>query len=277
MTHPPMLWVGGAPGAGKSTVARALALAEDLPVHAIDLWTYDHVGRLPAAPSLDEDLAGGPEHAADAFEQQAADRLPLVLADVAGRDLGGVPALVEGPQLHPRLRPGAPAGSTVWLVPAPERTRAAREERLAAVDQQVDGSLRARLDALGARDAVLARRLETAARAAGQPVVSVPRDVDWSVVRREVGDALAGGLAAAPRLAGDALAAQRAFENRAACRQGRRWQQAVGIAALPAYPFACECGSPGCDATWPATPDAYDAATASGRLDTHATEAAAPA
>ena len=30
----PMLWVGGAPGAGKSTVARTLALAEDLPVAA---------------------------------------------------------------------------------------------------------------------------------------------------------------------------------------------------------------------------------------------------
>ena len=268
-----MLWVGGAPGAGKSTVARTLALAEDLPVHAIDLWTYDHVGRLPAAPTLDEDLARGPAAAADSFEAQAALRMPLLHEDLAARDLGEVPALVEGPQLHPRLWPGAPAGSTVWLVPAVERTRAAREERLAAVEQP---GARARLDGLMARDAVLADRLRSAAREAGHPVVEVGPDVDWATVRTAVRTALAPVLDHATRLVGAALGDQRARENRTACRQGRLWQRAASIAALPPFPFACECGRSGCAATWAGTPDEYDAATRSGRLLAHDATGAAP-
>ena len=259
-----MIWIGGAPGAGKSTLARALALAEDLPVHALDLWTYDHVARLPPEPTLDEDLARGPAGAADSFEAKAAQRMPLLHEDLAARDLGEVPALVEGPQLHPRLWPDAPAGSTVWLVPAPERTRAAREERLTAVEQP---GARARLDRLMARDAVLADRLRSAAREAGHAVVEVGANVDWAAVRAAVRTALAPVLDHAPRLAGAALGDQRARENRTACRQGRLWQQAAHIAVLPPFPFACECGRSGCAVTWPATPDEYDAATATGPLD----------
>ena len=65
---PVTIWLGGAPGAGKSTLAWRLARAHDLPLHPIDLWAYDHEARLPPAPTLDEQLALGPEAAADAFE-----------------------------------------------------------------------------------------------------------------------------------------------------------------------------------------------------------------
>ena len=44
-----MIWVGGAPGAGKSTLARALALAEDLahgPAAAADTHTV-----FPSSPT----------------------------------------------------------------------------------------------------------------------------------------------------------------------------------------------------------------------------------
>ena len=47
MTWPVMAWIGGAPGAGKSTIARELARQGDLPLHPIDLWTYAHLDRLP--------------------------------------------------------------------------------------------------------------------------------------------------------------------------------------------------------------------------------------
>jgi hypothetical protein len=95
-------------------------------------------------------------------------------------------------------------------------------------------------------------------------------------VRAAVRAALAPVLDHAPRLVGAALGDQRARENRAACRQGRLWQRAAGIAALPPYPFACECGSSGCALTWAATPGEYDAATRSGRLVAHDATGAGP-
>ncbi|MGH3411080.1 MAG: hypothetical protein ACRDRJ_52570, partial [Streptosporangiaceae bacterium] len=74
---PPMLWIGGAPGAGKSTLAWHLSRTGDLPLHPVDLWSYDHQARLPAGESLDEELARGPEAAADAFEAASRTRLDL--------------------------------------------------------------------------------------------------------------------------------------------------------------------------------------------------------
>ncbi|HEX4834087.1 MAG TPA: hypothetical protein VH478_23685 [Trebonia sp.] len=58
---PPMLWIGGGQGAGKSTLAWRLSRARDLPLHRIDSWAYDHEARLPAAEALDQQLARGPE------------------------------------------------------------------------------------------------------------------------------------------------------------------------------------------------------------------------
>lgn len=72
-----MLWVGGGQGAGKTTLSWHLSRANDLPLHRVDLWTYDHHARLPAGDSLDEQLARGPEAAADAFESVSRLRLEL--------------------------------------------------------------------------------------------------------------------------------------------------------------------------------------------------------
>ena len=100
-----------------------------MPLHPIDLWTYDHVGRMPPLRPLAEDLAEGPQFAAEAFVKIARDRLELVTADVEARGLGDVPALVEGPQLFPSMADEVAAA--VWLVPDAEQTRRAREQRLA--------------------------------------------------------------------------------------------------------------------------------------------------
>src|SRR5258707_14430410 len=80
--RPPMIWIGGAPGAGKSTWARTMAHAYDLPLHPIDLWTYDHAVRLPPAKPLDEDLARGPDAAAEALTEHSRTRLELVVQDI---------------------------------------------------------------------------------------------------------------------------------------------------------------------------------------------------
>jgi hypothetical protein len=264
-SRPPMIWIGGSPGAGKSTLARELATANDLPLHPIDLWTYDHAERMPPGRPLEEDLARGPEFAAAAFAQHARDRIELVVQDVRERDLGPVPALVEGPQLFPSMAADLPAGSAVWLVPDTEQTRRARELRLARVD---DPAGRARLEKLLGRDAVLAQRMRD--EAVGKALIEVPADPHWEAISTAVRSALAPALESAQRLApGDELSRQRQIENRAACRQGRLWQADIGLDELPPFPFACECGRSGCSETWSATPDQYDVRRGDGWLSAH--------
>ncbi|GAB2679654.1 hypothetical protein [Kribbella swartbergensis] len=258
MTWPPMVWIGGAPGAGKSTIARALARRRDLPLHPVDLWTYDHVGRMPPMRSLDEDLADGPEVAAEAFVRIARARLELVVEDVRARGLGDVPALVEGPQLFPSMAERVVAA--VWLVPDAEQTRKARAERLARVE---DPEGRARLEGLLARDVVLAELVRREAVERGRTLIEVPAAPDWV----QITAAVEAALGTLPRLEpGAALRRQRQYENEAACRQGRLWQADIGLATLPPYPFACECGQSGCSEVWAGTPDEYEARRADGWL-----------
>jgi hypothetical protein len=272
-----MIWVGGAQGAGKSTISWRLSRAHDLPLHPVDLWAYDHQGRLPGGDSLDDELARGPAGAADAFEGASLLRLGLVLDDVRGRGLGSVPALVEGPQLSPELAGPLPAGWCVWLVPDPERTRLAREERvararsLAGPDTSTGGD---RVGRLVERDAVIAGRVRTTAADAGRTVIAVPAQPDWAAIKAAVESALTPALRTAPRLApGPELGRQRRYENAAAVVQGRRWRAAAGLATAPAYPFGCECGTSRCRAVWTATADEYASRTSGGRpLDAHASQ-----
>lgn len=261
-----MLWIGGGQGAGKTTLSWHLSRANDLPLHRVDLWTYDHQARMPVSDSLDEQLAKGAEAAADAFEAHSRLRLALVLDDIAERGLGKVPAIVEGPQLMPGFAARLPSGWGVWLLPDPARTRTAREERLADEEtlagRPVAGRARARL--ISQRDAVLTSRIRESAVLAGRPVIEVPPSPDWPAVAAAIGSALAPALASAPRLApGSELSRQRRWENKAADRQGRLWMQDAGLTVMPAYPFGCECGESGCRATWTATPDDYAARTTS--------------
>jgi hypothetical protein len=275
--RPPMLWVGGGQGAGKTTLSWHLSRANDLPLHAIDLWAYDHQARLPAGDSLDEQLARGPEAAADAFESVSRLRLELVLDDIVARDPGKVPVLVEGPQLMPGFAGQLPPGWGVWLVPDPERTRLVRQERLAK-EEALAGRPAAghsRADQILQRDALIAGRVRASVALCGRPVIEVPPVPDWPAIAAAVELALAPALRSAPRLApGSELSRQRRHENKAASRQGTLWMRDAGLTAAPPYPFACECGTSRCHATWMATPDAYATRTASEQpLITHGTSA----
>lgn len=238
-----MIWIGGAQGAGKSTIAWQLSRTLDLPLHPIDMWGYDHNERLmPRDMTLDEELAAGPEAAADAFVATSHARLPLVVDDVRAQTTAPVPVLVEGPQLMPSMAAQLPIGHAVFLLPSQARTRAARVLR---PDADPD-----RLERLVARDARIAERVRTEAAALDLPVIEVPAEPDWAAVHRAVHAALVSALT--HRLApGPDLTRQRAFENDTVARQVRLWAAAAGREVIPGsnvppFPWACECGTSGC-------------------------------
>src|SRR5579862_4503079 len=135
-----VLWIGGATGAGKTSISRALAYRHDLQLYNVDHRTYEHVERAAQTPDVSWDHP--PEVLADRFIAYSRARFGLVLEDIA--TLPGSPgAIAEGPFLLPSLVPrGAVA---LYLVPTPERMAATAEER-------------------GQRSAVLARNLLLAER-----------------------------------------------------------------------------------------------------------------
>ena len=255
-TSVPMVWIGGNPGSGKSTIARRLAHELDLPLHPVDAWAYDHLDRLgDLGPPLDEVLARGPVAAAEEFERVSALRLPVVVEDVRAARVGEVPTLVEGPQLHPDAVAAWAPLAAIWLLTTAERTRAAREQRLVDGDERG----RRRVELLVGRDQVIGSRLGAAAAREGLPVVPVPTDVRWDGITAAVRAAVTAAVAGRPRLRpGPELAARRRLENDVVHRQVCAHERHIG-AALPAYPYACTCGRSGCDDVAPATSADYGA------------------
>jgi hypothetical protein len=224
-----VLWIGGATGSGKTSIARALAYRHDLQLYNVDHRTYDHVERLPPAPPPDWDRP--PAELADRFVAHANERWRLVLEDLAG--LPGSPgAIAEGPFLLPELVP--PGATAVFLVPGEERLRATAAER------------RSR-PVLVERNMLLAQRIAAAARERGFPVLEVDRPLAGMIER--VGAYLSAALDALPR-AVDRPAIRR-FENDVLARQVRLYKDSGDAPGdLPSgewmLPFACECGRPGC-------------------------------
>lgn len=220
-----VLWIGGATGAGKTSISRALAYRHDLQLYNVDHRTYDHVARVRLPPDVRWDL---PSSAlADRFVEYSHNRFELVIEDLAA--LPAVPgAIAEGPFLLPSLVPSGAAA--VFLVPSEERIRAT-------------GAERGQRDVVVERNLLLADRIVAEAGAAGMPVVPVDRGLDGMIelVEAELGPALAG----LPR--GGNLAAVRRFENDVLAEQVRLYRSSGDAPpGSPPLAFACECGRSGC-------------------------------
>lgn len=124
-----VLWIGGAPCAGKTTLARSLAGRYDLRTYDAD-WHHVHEhgnrpGGLPASwagLSMDERwLLPSPAELAERDVQNWSARFPLVLEDLLARPRTR-PIVAEGPSLFPWcLAPvlGSPR-QAIFLVPSPE-------------------------------------------------------------------------------------------------------------------------------------------------------------
>jgi hypothetical protein len=219
------LWIGGATGAGKTSISRALAYRHDLQLYNVDHRTYDHLYRVRVPPDLRWDLP--PQVLADRFMDYSQNRFELVLEDLAA--LPPSPgAIAEGPFLLPSLVPSGSAA--VFLVPSEERIRATGAER----EQR---------DVVVERNLVLAERIAADAERVGLSVLPVDRGLDEMVDRVE--DALTPAIARLPR--GGDLAAVRRFENDVLAEQVRLYR-ASGEAppGSPPLAFVCECGRSGC-------------------------------
>jgi hypothetical protein len=224
---PPMVWVGGTPGTGKTTLARRLAHEHDLPLHPVDV----------VAPEA---------------------RTRQVVDDVRERGAAPVVVVVEGPQLEPALATHLPPGHAVFLVATPQRLREVHAVR----DREDDAEAPRQVD----DDLALDARTRSSARQAGAPLVEVGTAPDWSQVAGAVTAVVGPALRRGPRLdPGAPLRAVRRWENAATCRRLQRLQSARGLATTWRFPFACECGRSGCTEVWLGRPEEYDTAGLAGR------------
>ncbi|MBO1331718.1 AAA family ATPase [Streptomyces sp. VRA16 Mangrove soil] len=240
-----VLWLGGAPGAGKSTVAERLARRHGLRRYHADTRTWAHrdlalAQGVPAAlrwESADRWAAPVEELLASALHSE---RGPMVADDV--RALPAAPLTVaEGTVVTPGVAAALPGRAALWLLPTPELL----EKRLTERE-------------LGPAPLALYRRLaaviEREVLDAGAPHLWVDGDTDAVAA---VTTAWAGVLAAGPR-------ATTAAERRALLREANEGvvAQYTAFFARPWTPdgprdavavFSCECGDPDCTACveWP--------------------------
>jgi hypothetical protein len=147
-----VLWIGGAPDAGKTTIARLLTEHRGWQWYSCDMHTQSHIARsdptqLPAtyakfAKSIDERwVQPTPEELLRSIVAINAERFPLILADLRALPTRP-PTLAEGPSLHPNLVVPLLASrhQAVWLVPTEDFAFAsvARRDKLRGSEQSSD-------------------------------------------------------------------------------------------------------------------------------------------
>jgi hypothetical protein len=236
---PATYWIGGGTGAGKSTVARALAVRHGLRRFAIDSFWYAYAADAPRKSPDEQWLETPPEEQAHEFEAVSRRMHVRVL-----EQLGTMPTIVEGPQVQPDL---VPAGDrAAFLIPTPAFQRRVLEGRPMPSSDPAR-ALRNRL----VKDRLYAERIAALARDHGYPVLEIDgmRDVTDDV----------DALLAIEREACDLRAARR-WENEAAAANIRAWLSSPEApASYSTFGFACECGGRGCDAYVALTLDEFAA------------------
>jgi len=138
-----VLWLGGAPDAGKTSVAREIAGRHGLHLYHLDSAEPSHIARTTPerqltfaaflAMTMDQRwVTRSPAEMAEQVVSSSAERLPLILADVLAmpKEPG---VLAEGPWLFPELITPllSDPRQAVWLEPtaAFKRASAARRDK----------------------------------------------------------------------------------------------------------------------------------------------------
>jgi hypothetical protein len=179
-------WIGGGSGAGKSTIARRIAVRHGLHVYATDDAMPDHAGRstpedapqLSRFKAMDMDerwVNRSPEVMLDTFHWFRGEGFGLIIEDLL-RLPAETGVIAEGFRLLPSLVEPllAEPGQAVWLLPTPAFRRAAFDARGTTWDipRKTSDPGRARRNLL-ARDELFTDRLAEETKRLGLPVVEV--------------------------------------------------------------------------------------------------------
>ncbi len=196
-------WIGGGSGAGKSTIARQLAVDHGLRLYSADAMLAEHVRR--SNPSDDPLLH---DFLAMDMDERWVNRAPSVMLktfhgfqgegfDLILEDLVALPEeppiLAEGFRLLPRLV--APllsrADQAVWLIPTPAFRRAAFDSRgwTWEIPRKTSDPERALANLL-LRDGLFTDQVLKEARALQLPVIEVDCDLSADEVMTRVADRL---------------------------------------------------------------------------------------
>jgi hypothetical protein len=245
-----VLWIGGPPAAGKTSVAQRIARRHGLRHYNADTWTWEHRDRALRAGNV----------AAQRWEAMSAEErwvgsspdemLEMSLHDHRGRmvidDLRALPdtplVVADGSVLPPGVVSSglAERSRAVWLIPTPEFQRANLADRRVAPGPT------------GLYD-VLRETIARDVRRHAAPMLVIDGRQGVDEVIAEVEKRFAAALAAGPRA--ETRAGRRAFlremneaiVSQVRGRYARPW--ADGDPESVVREFVCECGDADCEAT----------------------------